>query len=59
MATFLSGRVLHLGPDTLGRDEVAAASQSEIAVCPHGSEVPLDVWGHLFSAAEREIGAVV
>ena len=26
---------------------------------PHRSEVPRDVWGHLFSAAEREIGVLV
>jgi hypothetical protein len=50
----------YIWPDTLGRDEVAAASQREIvAVCPHRSEVSLDVGGHLFSAAEREIGGVV
>ena len=35
-------------------------SESEVvAVYPHRSEVPRDVWGHLFSAAEREIGVLV
>ena len=35
-------------------------SESEVvAVYPHRSEVPRDVWGHLFSQAEREIGVLV
>jgi hypothetical protein len=35
-------------------------SESEVvAVYPHRSEVPRDVWGHLFSGAEREIGVLV
>jgi len=34
------------------RDEVAVVSESEVvAVYPHRSEVPRDVWGHLFSQA--------
>jgi len=39
---------------------VAAVSESEIvAVYPHRSEVPRDVWEHLFSSAEEEIGVLV
>jgi len=42
------------------RDEVAAVSQSEVvAVYPHRWAVPRDTWGHFFSQAEREIGALV
>src|SRR5215469_10621452 len=42
------------------RYAVAAFSESEIvAVYPHRTEVPRDVWGHLFSSAEREIGVLV
>jgi transcriptional regulator with XRE-family HTH domain len=51
---------VYLWPDALDRDQVAAASQSEIvAVYPHRSEVPRDVWGRLFSEAEAEIGVLV
>ena len=58
-----SGRGYYAGtiwPDALSRDQVAAVSESEIvAVYPHRSEVPRDVWEHLFSSAEREIGVLV
>ncbi|MGO9277559.1 MAG: helix-turn-helix domain-containing protein [Streptosporangiaceae bacterium] len=51
---------VYLWPDALTRDQVAVASHSEIvAVYPHRSEVPRDVWGRLFSEAESEIGALV
>jgi hypothetical protein len=44
----------------LGRDEVAAVSHSEVVqVWPHRWAVPRDTWGHFFSQAEREIGALV
>jgi transcriptional regulator with XRE-family HTH domain len=50
----------YIWPDALGRDQVVAVSESEIvAVYPHRSEVPRDVWEHLFSQAEREIGILV
>lgn len=50
----------YLWPDALSRDQVAAASQSEIvAVYPHRSEVPRDVWGRLFAEAAAEIGVLV
>src|SRR5580658_2342482 len=60
VATFLGVDESYIWPDALGRDEVAAASESEIvAVYPHRSEVPRDVWGHLFSQANQEIGVLV
>jgi transcriptional regulator with XRE-family HTH domain len=60
VATFLGVDESYIWPDALGRDEVAAVSESEVvAVYPHRSEVSRDVWGHLFSQAEREIGVLV
>ncbi len=60
VATFLGVDESYIWPDALGRDEVAVVSESEVvAVYPHRSEVPRDVWGHLFSQAEREIGVLV
>ena len=60
VATFLGVDESYIWPDALGRDEVAVVSESEVvAVYPHRPEVPRDVWGHLFSAAEREIGVLV
>ena len=51
---------VYLWPDALSRDQVAAASASElIAVYPHRTEVPRDVWGRLFEEAEAEIGVLV
>jgi hypothetical protein len=39
----------YIWPDALGKDEIASVSESEIvAVWPHHSEVPRDLWGHLF-----------
>jgi hypothetical protein len=59
-AITLSSDEAYIWPDALGRDEVAVVSESEVvAVYPHRSEVPRDVWGHLFSQAEREIGVLV
>ena len=60
VASFLGVDESYIWPDALGRDEVAVVSESEVvAVYPHRSEVPRDVWGHLFSGAEREIGVLV
>jgi transcriptional regulator with XRE-family HTH domain len=51
---------VYLWPDALSRDQVAMASASElVAVYPHRSEVPRDVWGRLFGEAETEIGVLV
>lgn len=50
----------YLWPDALNKDEVAAASESEIvSVYPHRWAVPREIWGHLFGQAEREIGVLV
>jgi len=50
----------YLWPDALSREQVAAASDSEVlAVYPHRSDVPRDTWGRLFDSAEREIGVLV
>lgn len=60
VASFLGVDESYIWPDALGRDEVAAVSDSEVvAVWPHRSEVPRDVWGHLFGQAVREIGVLV
>jgi transcriptional regulator with XRE-family HTH domain len=60
VAAFFGVDEAYIWPDALGRDVVAAVSESEIvAVYPHRSEVPRDVWEHLFSAAEQEIGVLV
>ena len=60
VAAFFGVDESYIWPDALGRDVVAAVSESEIvAVYPHRSEVPRDVWEHLFSAAEEEIGVLV
>jgi transcriptional regulator with XRE-family HTH domain len=50
----------YIWPDALDRDQITAASESEIvAVYPHRWAVPRDTWGHLFEQAEREIGILV
>lgn len=50
----------YLWPDALNRDQVIAASESEIvAVYPHRSEVPRDAWRRLFETADEEIGILV
>jgi len=60
VAAFFGVDESYIWPDALSRDQVAAVSGSEIvAVYPHRSEVPRDVWEHLFSQAEREIGVLV
>jgi transcriptional regulator with XRE-family HTH domain len=60
VATFLGVDESYIWPDAMGRDEVAAVSQSEVvAVYPHRWAVPRDTWGHFFTQAERDIGALV
>jgi len=50
----------YLWPDALSRDQVAAASDSEVvAVYGRRSGVPKDAWQRLFGQAESEIGVLV
>jgi len=50
----------YLWPDALSRDQVVAASESElVAVYPHRSEVPRDAWRRLFESGDEEIGVLV
>jgi len=60
VAAFFGVDESYLWPGALDRDQVTAVSESEIlAVYPHRSEVPRDVWGHVFSQAGQEIGVLV
>jgi transcriptional regulator with XRE-family HTH domain len=60
VAARLSVDEAYLWPDALSREQVAAASDSELlAIYPHRSDVPRDTWERLFQAAEREIGVLV
>ena len=60
VAAFFGVDESFLWPDALDRDQVVAASESEIiAVYPHRWAVPRDTWGHLFGQAEQEIGILV
>ena len=50
----------YLWPDALSREQVTEASNSEVvAIYPHRSDVPHEVWEQLFSAAKQEIGILV
>lgn len=50
----------YLWPDALTKDQVTAASASElVALYPHRSEVPRDVWRRFFDSADEEIGVLV
>ncbi len=60
VAAFFGVDESYIWPDALDRDDVVAASESEIvAVYPHRWAVPRDAWGHLFEQATREIGILV
>jgi hypothetical protein len=60
VAAFFGVDESYIWPDALDRDEVVAASESEIvAVYPHRWAVPREAWGHLFEQASREIGILV
>jgi transcriptional regulator with XRE-family HTH domain len=60
IASFLGVEEVYLWPDALSRDQVAAASESEIVtVYPHRSEIPRDVLGRFFAEAEQDIGVLV
>jgi transcriptional regulator with XRE-family HTH domain len=56
VATLLGVDESYLWPDALSRDEVAAASGSEIiTLYPHRWAVPREVWAQHFAGAEDEI----
>jgi lambda repressor-like predicted transcriptional regulator len=60
VAAFFGVDESYIWPDALDRDEIVAASESEIiAVYPHRWSVPRDTWRHLFEQAEHEIGILV
>src|SRR3984957_859176 len=60
VAAFFGVDESYIWPGALDRDEVTAVSQSEVVqVWPHRWAVPRETWGHFFSQAEREIGALV
>jgi lambda repressor-like predicted transcriptional regulator len=51
---------VYLWPDALSRDQVTAASESEVLmIYPHRSHVPRDAWARMFEAAGQEIGVLV
>ena len=50
----------YLWPDALTKDQVTAASASEVvAVYPRRSEVPRDAWRRFLESADEEIGVLV
>jgi hypothetical protein len=60
VAAFFSVDESYIWPDALDREQVTAASESEIvAVYPHRWAVPRDTWGHLYEQAEHEIGILM
>jgi len=60
VAAFFGVDESYIWPDALDRDEIVAASESEIiAVYPHRWAVPRDTWGHFFEQAEHEIGILM
>jgi transcriptional regulator with XRE-family HTH domain len=60
LGTILGEDETYLWPGALSPDQAANASESEIiTVYPHRWTVPRDMWGHLFEAAEEEIGVLV
>ena len=60
VAAFFGVDESYIWPDALDRDEIAAASESEIiAVYPHRWAMPRDTWGHLFEQAREEIGILM
>jgi transcriptional regulator with XRE-family HTH domain len=60
VASRLAVDEVYLWPDALSREQVAAASESELlAIYPHRSDLPRDAWERLFERAEQEIGVLV
>lgn len=56
VATLLGVNESYLWPDALSRDQVSAASESEIiSVYPHRWTVPREVWANHFASAETAI----
>ena len=60
VAAFLSVDEAYIWPDALDKEQVIAASESEIiSVYPHRWAVPREIWGRLFDQANQEIGLLV
>ncbi|MDF5751691.1 helix-turn-helix transcriptional regulator [Spongiactinospora sp. TRM90649] len=60
VAAFLGMEESYLWPEALSREQVAAASESEVVTLyPHRWAVPRDAWGRLFGEADQEIGVLV
>src|SRR5271166_3612856 len=60
VAAFFGVDESYIWPGALDRDEITAASESEIiAVYPHRWAVPRDTWGHLFEQATEQIGILM
>jgi transcriptional regulator with XRE-family HTH domain len=60
VATRLGVDERYLWPSALSREQVTAASDDEVvAIYAHRSDVPRELWSHLFKAAENEIGVLV
>src|ERR1700742_2225521 len=60
VAAFLSVDEAYIWPDALSKDQVVAASESEIiSVYPHRWAVPREIWGRLFEQANDEIGVLI
>lgn len=60
VSTRLGVDEFYLWPDALPREQVTAASESEVlAVYHRRSEVPRDTWRRLFEAGDQEIGVLV
>jgi hypothetical protein len=60
VAAFFGVDESYIWPGALGREQVAAVSESEIVgVYPHRWAMPRDTLGHFFSKAEHEIGVLV
>lgn len=60
VAAFFGVDESYIWPDALDRDQIVAASESEIiAVYPHRYAVPRETWERFFAEAERAIGVLV
>lgn len=60
IATKLGVQEQYLWPGALSRDQVTAASESELlAIYPHRGDVPRELWTRLFESARGEIDILV
>src|SRR5258708_2609909 len=60
VASFVGVHEAYLWPGALSREQVDAASDSEVlAIYAHRSDVPHDAWAQLFKTAEHDIGVLV